>query len=273
MAEVVFLLLGLAALAVVVIAPLRGSSAAGAEPVTDEAALIRHRSALEALRDVDADRRAGSLDDAAYAAALAEAEARAAETRAALESATPAAPADADPRGRRWAILGAGIIGVVLVAGSILPATGLANQTVDTRQERIDALTETLADDPTDPDVLLALADTYLEGTTERDLVAAVTVLQVLLQVEPEHPGAFERVIGAYIRAGDWENAGAALDGYAALPEADPIEVAFLNGLVARGEGDLEAAIEAFDRFLELAPDDPRAEMIRGLRDEAQSAP
>jgi Flp pilus assembly protein TadD len=187
--------------------------------------------------------------------------------------ATPAPPGAVDPRGRRWAIVGAASIGVVLVAGSLLPATGLANQTVDTRQERIDALTDALVDDPTDPDVLLALADTYLEGTTERDLVAAVTVLQVLLQVEPEHAGAFERVIGAYLRAGDWGNARAALDGYAELPEADPVEIAFLSGLVARGEGDRESAVDAFDRFLELAPDDPRAEMIRGLRDEAHSAP
>jgi hypothetical protein len=36
-----------------------------------------------------------------------------------------------------------------------------------------------------------------------------------------------------------------------------------------RGENDTDAAVAAFDRFLELAPDDPRAGMIRGLRDEA----
>jgi regulator of sirC expression with transglutaminase-like and TPR domain len=51
---------------------------------------------------------------------------------------------------------------------------------------------------------------------------------------------------------------------------ADPAEVAFFDGLIAlRGEDDPEAATEAFDRFLELAPDDPRAEMVRRLRDEA----
>ena len=32
-------------------------------------------------------------------------------------------------------------------------------------------------------------------------------------------------------------------------------------------------ATAAFDRFLELAPDDPRASMIRSLRGEAESAP
>jgi Flp pilus assembly protein TadD len=41
-----------------------------------------------------------------------------------------------------------------------------------------------------------------------------------------------------------------------------------LDGLTARAEGDADRAVEAFDRFLELAPDDPRAEMIRGLREE-----
>ena len=50
---------------------------------------------------------------------------------------------------------------------------------------------------------------------------------------------------------------------------ADPVEVAFLDGLIAlSGEDDPERAIRAFDRFLELAPDDPRAPMVHGLRDE-----
>jgi Flp pilus assembly protein TadD len=43
----------------------------------------------------------------------------------------------------------------------------------------------------------------------------------------------------------------------------------FFDGLIARAEGDVERALDAFDRFLELAPDDPRAEMIEGLREEA----
>ena len=62
-------------------------------------------------------------------------------------------------------------------------------------------------------------------------------------------------------------------DSYAALASADPVEVAFFDGLIAlRGENDPEAARAAFDRFLELAPDDPRAAMIRGLRDEADAS-
>ena len=160
----------------------------------------------------------------------------------------------------------------LVVVGSLVPATGLANETVDTRQERIAELTDALVADPSNTQILIALADAYLEGTSTADLSTAVRILQVVIQQDPEDAGAYERVIAAYIRAGDWPNARAALDDYATITAADPVEVAFLNGLVAlQGEGDRDAAAAAFDRFLELAPDDPRADMVRSLRDEAAS--
>ncbi|MBA3403813.1 MAG: hypothetical protein H0U13_03855 [Gemmatimonadaceae bacterium] len=78
--------------------------------------------------------------------------------------------------------------------------------------------------------------------------------------------------MSAYLRAGDYPNARAAHDSYADIDEADPVEVAFFDGLIAlRGEQDVARATAAFDRFLELAPDDPRAGMIRGQRDAARS--
>ena len=65
-----------------------------------------------------------------------------------------------------------------------------------------------------------------------------------------------------------------ALDSYEERETADPVEVAFFDGLIAlTGENDPEHARAAFDRFLELAPDDPRAEMIRGLRAQADESP
>ena len=74
MPELILLVIGLALAGVIVLLPLRRG---GEEPVIDDAGRIRHRAVLEALRDVEADRRAGSLDDAAYETALAEAEAHA----------------------------------------------------------------------------------------------------------------------------------------------------------------------------------------------------
>jgi predicted Zn-dependent protease len=280
MPDLPILLVALAVGFAVVLLPLRQRPH---PPALDEreAAELRHRVALEALRDVEADRRAGSLDDAAYTTQLAEAEARAAETRLALDDLPRPMPATSRAGGRRAAVVAAGVIGVGLAAAWAVPATGVANRTVtnqalaaaeaaeQARQDRIRDLTEELAATPDDPEVLSELADAFLAGQDRQDLARAVVVLQALLAVEPDRPDAYERMISAYLRAGDAVNARAAHDSYAELGSADSVELAFLDGLIARAEGDAERAMEAFDRFLELAPDDPRAEMIRGLRDEA----
>ncbi|MEP7082863.1 MAG: hypothetical protein ABI841_07820, partial [Chloroflexota bacterium] len=176
--------------------------------------------------------------------------------------------------------------GGALLGGSLLPATGLANGTVvneqlaaardadAARQDRIAGLLERLEADPNDAQVLSSLADEYLAGSSADDLVRAAVALQLLMNLEPGRADAYERIITAYLRAGDNAHARAALDAYSAVPAADPAEIAFFEGLIAlRGEGDAAAARAAFDRFLELAPDDPRAGMVRGLRDEASSAP
>lgn len=281
MPEPLLLLVGLGLAAVVVLRPLWSAAAADDGRDDDrEAAWLRHRVALEALRDVETDRRAGSLDDAAYAEQRGQAEERAALTLAALDrpAAAEAAPAG---RGRRAAIVVAGCIGIALLAGSFVPATGIANRTdVDqaladaqaveaARQDRIDDLRAALAASP-DPETLSELADAYLAGSSSDDLVNAAVSLQALIALEPERADAYERIVSAYLRAGDAANARAAHDSYAELATADPVEVAFLDGLIAlRLENDPVAARLAFDRFLELAPDDHRAGMIRGLRDEA----
>ncbi len=286
MPEPILLVAGLLIAGLAVLAPLRDRN--GVAPVADdevEAARARHRVALEALRDLEADRRAGSLDEAGYAAQAADAEARAAATRAVLEPrATPQRP-HVSSRGRKLAVGGAALIGLVLVIGSLLPAAGIANGTVvnrelaeartaeQARQDRIGMLLDALAEDPEDSETLSALADAYLAGSSADDLARAAAALQLLIALEPDRADAYERILAAYLRAGDHANARAALTSYAGRPTSDPVEVAFFDGLIAlRGENDPERAQDAFDRFLELAPDDPRADMIRGLRDEAAGA-
>jgi tetratricopeptide (TPR) repeat protein len=162
-------------------------------------------------------------------------------------------------------------VGTRTVTNEALAQTQAAEEA---RQERIRQLTDAIAAAPDDTQSLSDLADAYLAGSSERDLVAAASALQLLIALEPDRADAYERIISAYLRAGDAENARAALDSYSEIPTADPVEVAFLDGLVAlRGEGDPTAAIEAFERFLDLAPDDPRVGMVRGLRDEAAGVP
>lgn len=280
MPEALLLLVGLVVAGALVVRPLWRPLPPA--PSDDDAALVRHRVALEALRDVEADRRAGSLDDAAYAAQLAEAEARAAETRAALDRRAVAAQVVEDRAGRRALAVAGGLIGAVLVVGSLVPGTGIANETrvneslaaaraaEEQRQERISQLQAALANDPQDPETLSALADAHLAGSSDEDLVRAAVALRVLVELEPDRADAYERIMTAYLRAGDHANARAAHDAYVELETADPVEAAFFDGVIAlRGEDDPARAAAAFDRFLDLAPDDPRAGMVRGLRDEA----
>lgn len=280
MPELVLLVLGLAVAAAWILRPLWSPPAAFTGEEHD-AALLRHRVALEALRDVEIDRRAGSLDDAAHAQQLAEAEARAAQTRAALERPSSAAP-PTSRSARGPALLAAGIVAAALLAGAVIPASGVANQTdineglaadeamESARQERIRELQAALAEDSRDPETLSALADAYLAGSSKEDLVRAAVALQVLIELEPDRADAYERLMTAYLRAGDYANARAVHESYAGLATADPVEAAFFDGLIAlRGENDPARAEAAFDQFLRLAPDDPRAPMIEGLRDEA----
>ena len=289
MPEPLVLLAGLLIGAALVIPPLlqrRVDAPAGEEE--RDAAAVRHRVAIETLRDVEADRRAGSLDDAAYAAQLAQAEARAAATRAALEqpSARPVPAYRPPERGRRLGLVAAGAIGALLMGGVLLPATGLANRVVvnqaladaqaaeAARQHRIAELLESLDPEALGAAVLSELADAYLAGSTGDDLVRAAVTLRLLVELEPDRPDAYERLLIAYLRARDYPNARAVHDSYAMVATADPVELAFFDGLIAlRGEGDAAAALDAFERFLQLAPDDARAGMVRALRDEAAGAP
>jgi len=280
----------LAAGAAVVIGwPLRASTssvAAGASPDADREALeLRHRVALEALRDVEADRRAGSLDDASYARERTEAELRAARSLADLDAArsVQAAPGPAPTAGRRAASWLAGILGVALLIGFVLPAPlGLGQRTVvdqaladqqaaeSARQAAIQRLLGKLGSDPRNPQVLSDLADAYLAGDSVSDLQRAAAALIILVSVEPEDRSAYRRLITAYLAAGDTADATAATDSYARIAGTTEPDIPFFRGLIARAQGNAAQAVDQFNSFLAMAADDPRAAMVRTLRAELE---
>jgi len=284
MAELGLVAIGLAIAAAWVLAPLRAAAATAAAPPVDEGDAIRRRVALEALRDVEADHAAGLTDAATYAAQRAEAEAVAVET---TRAPAPLTRLTSPKTGQSAAVGAAVLIGIILVGGVAVPGTGLANATVvnqtladaqaaeTARQARIGELLGAVASNPADAEALSDLADAYLAGSTAEDLIRAAAALQLLINADPDRPDAYERLMTAYLRVADHANARAVHDSYTELASADPVEVAFFDGLIAlRGEGDPERALAAFDRFLALAPDDPRAAMIEGLRDgAAEDAP
>lgn len=279
--QLLVLLLGIAVAAAFVLPPLASAPPPQADPEM-EASVLRHRAAVDALRDVEADHRAGSLDEAAYAEQRADAEARV--VNAGVPDRALAAAPRADPGVRRAAVGVATLIAVLLVAGLAVPAPlGLANATfVDeagaaaqaadaARHARMAQLAERLGEDPRDVEALSALADEFLAGGSPEDLARAAAALALVISLRPDDVDAHARIMNAYLRAGDYVNARAALEAFEAL-DSDPADVAFFTGIIAlRGDRDGPGAVAAFDRFLAAAPEDPRAPMVRALRAEAQT--
>jgi cytochrome c-type biogenesis protein CcmI len=246
-----------------------------------ESRALRHRVALEGLLDVEADRRAGSLDEAAYQRERAEAEERAAETLTEPEAGARA-PVVRAGNGRRAAAWIGAALTVALLVGFALPGpNGLGERTVVNqaladqiareadRQAEIQRLLTALTAEPQAPRVLSDLADAYLAGGTAEDLKRAAVALQVLLAVEPQNRSAYRRLVTAYLSAEDWTDAQAATDSYAVIAGENEPDIPFFRGLIAFRQGDTAAAVRHFDRFLELAPNDARVAMVSSLRAEA----
>ena len=233
-----------------------------------EALEVRHRLALEALRDVEADHLAGSLDEDGYARQRAEAEAQAVATRRELDAAAlaPQTPSAA-PRRRLPAIIG-GVLALLLLAGYLAPAPlGLAER--DARIDRIRVLTDAVTANPRDTAALAELADLYLAGGSSEDVARALVSLVLLRDAAPDSRDAHQRLVTLLIRAGEWQQADAATDRMAQVVGEDDREIPFFRGLIARGLGDSAEAVRQFEQFLRIAPDDPRAAMVRGLREQA----
>ena len=289
--QLVILVLVLLAAGLVVAGPLLWPVQASVEPrlpEEDAAGLaLRHRIAVESLRDVEADHRAGSLDEQGYELARAEAEERAARTLAALEAARPRTSGegllesrDAGSSRRLAGALGVGIV-VLVLAGSLLPAPlTLANGTVvnaqlaaqqaaeAARQEAIKRLQASLATKP-DAAGLVRLASLYMQGGDAASLQRAAQLLIAAITLDPKSSDAYGLLITAYIRAGDYVDATAATSAYAKVAPSSP-DIPFFRGLIAyQGTGDRAEAVRWFDAFLKAAPNDERVPMVRSLRAEA----
>lgn len=249
-----------------------------------EARALRHRVAIDALLDVEADRRAGSLDDASYERERAEAEARAAETLAPVGP-NPSKPPASGRSARPMVAALATLVALALVIGFALPGSiGLGQRTVvnqaladqiareSDRQAEIQRLLGLFEANPQDAQVVSDLADAYLAGDSGEDLQRAAVALQILLALEPENHSAYRRLINAYLVTAHYDDAQATTDSYATIADPDEPDIPFYRGVIAFRRGDNATAVAEFDRFLQLAPDDGRGPMVKGLRAEAAAA-
>jgi tetratricopeptide (TPR) repeat protein len=165
----------------------------------------------------------------------------------------------------------AGSLALLLVAGYAAPAPlGLAER--DARIERIRVLTDAIKANSLDTAALTELADLYLAGGSSEDVTAAFVSLVLLRNAAPESRDAHLRLVTLLIDVGEWRQAEDATDLMAEVVGEDDREIPFFRGLIARGLGESAEAVRQFERFLRIAPDDPRAAMVRGLLDEEAAA-
>ena len=284
---VVLVVMGLPVAAFIAMPLLRRDAPPPAADGEQESLELRRRVAYESIRGLDNDLATGGITPEQYATLRADAEERAAAALAELDAAKARAPQNTveEPGrsvGHRAAALAGLGVAAVLLAGFVLPPPfSLANQTVvdeelaqaiaaeEERRDRIDRLSARVAANPRDTEALSDLADAHLAGSARDDLINGALALFALIDLEPDRLDAYTRLITAYIRAEDYTNAAAATDTLERRAP-DSVDVPFFRGLIAlRGDGDRDAAVTAFDRFLELAPNDPRAAMARSLRAEA----
>jgi regulator of sirC expression with transglutaminase-like and TPR domain len=134
--------------------------------------------------------------------------------------------------------------------------------------DRIRVLTAAVSANPRDTAALAELSDQYLAGGTSEDVAAALATLLLLRDAAPDSRDAHQRLVTLLIRTGEWDLAALATDQMAEVVGEDDREIPFFRGLIARGLGEAEEAVRQFDRFLAIAPEDPRVTMVRGLRDE-----
>jgi cytochrome c-type biogenesis protein CcmH/NrfG len=236
---------------------------------------LRHRIAVESLRDVEADRRAGSLDEAGYAEARREAEERATRTLAELEAARaggvhqaegavapgpaaePAEPAEeaasqlelaraslVSRLGSRRIVVGvAGVLAALLVVGIFAPGPlSIANPTILDQQ--------------------LAAAQ-----QAEAARQATIARLQSQLAAKPDDPVALVALASAYLDGGTADERNRAAVLLIAAIRLDPQNQDAYRLLITAyiGAADYTDATAATDAFAAIAPASPDVAFFRGL--------
>jgi cytochrome c-type biogenesis protein CcmH/NrfG len=124
---------------------------------------------------------------------------------------------------------------------------------------------------PRDPQALSQLADALLATDDADDRARGARILIGLIGLQPQNVDAYRRLITAYVEAGDYRNAAAATESLADVAPPGAPDGPFFRARIARAQGRTDDASRELERFLGLAPDDPRAPMARRLLDELRA--
>ncbi|HEX2030070.1 MAG TPA: tetratricopeptide repeat protein [Actinomycetota bacterium] len=270
-----------------VLRPFRAGVAGAPERFPDP--LEEERDALlRSLRDLDEDRRAGSLTEAGYRALRAEAEARAVAVLRALEARdgdghaaatmrelrAPAA-AEAEPRGGRGR---SGAAGILILAAVIAGAAPLLWSAVSQRSpgqpvtgtvggNPLAAFEERVREHPNDLAARLDLGERYLAAGNVR---GAVEQYVAALQIDPRNAEAHAQLGFVLFRAGRPADGLRAVDRALELEPRFPLALFYRGVILLQGLDRPGPAAEAFRAYLDVAPFGSFREDARRLLERAE---
>jgi uncharacterized protein (TIGR02996 family) len=252
---------------------------------------------LRSLRDLDAEREAGNLDDERYQTLKDDYTARAAAVLRSIEEGRDARPAAAPVTKRRKVLTGGGVLAFVLVAALALAAaagkrhngqtiTGNAQSASQSSGDQADsarraALERQVQEHPDDASAHLVYARYLLE---KGEATAAVKEYVATAKLDPRNAEANAYAGWVSFLAAQSSNADpktaaeltdralARLDAAVAASDTYP-DAHFFRGMVQlRGKNNPKAAVPEFERYLALVPTGPLDDQVKSLLDQARQA-
>jgi cytochrome c-type biogenesis protein CcmH/NrfG len=157
--------------------------------------------------------------------------------------------------------LGVGYGGAGFNLSSIFTGNKTSSSNSQTPDAKIAAYQAQLAQNPKDTTALLGLASVYQDAG---DLTTAATYLEKVVAVDPTQKDVLNRLATIYLntKVANYSAAAAVLNKLAALDPQNP-DVYLKLGLAQNNLGHTEAAVLAWQKYLQLAPDGDMASVVK----------
>jgi len=157
--------------------------------------------------------------------------------------------------------MGVGYGGAGFNLSEIFTSDKQVNVSTQTPEDKIAAFQATLAQNPEDMNALLGIATVYQQND---QLVLAAAYLSKALEVDPSQKDLYIRLANIYMNSGvaDYSAAATVLNKATSVDPDNP-DVYLKLGTAQNNLGRTEAALLAWQKYLQLAPDGEYAEIIR----------
>ncbi len=157
--------------------------------------------------------------------------------------------------------MGVGYGGAGFNLSEIFTSDKQVDVTNQTPEDKIAAFQATLAQNPEDMNALLGIATVYQQND---QLVLAAAYLSKALEVDPSQKDLYIRLANIYMNSGvaDYSAAATVLNKATSVDPNNP-DVYLKLGTAQNNLGNTEAALLAWQKYLQLAPDGEYADIVR----------